>query len=296
MTLLEIGVIGAGSIGLLYAFYLSKKHKVTLYTNRKDQADQINTLGIRMVKGSTCTSAIVNATATKSYKESTLIITVKQFHLDSIIKVLKMLSPRTIVFLQNGMGHISQLDTLLHHRVILGISEHGALKVNDHEVHHTGEGMTKLAVYHDQAVFNHPRILEMSPINYFPIVYIPEWEKMLKEKLIVNATINPLTAVLRVKNGELLSNMYYKKLLYELFEEVISVLGMEQRGYLWDHVIGICMKTAKNESSMFRDVQHQRRTEIDSILGYLILEANGNNIPHISFLYNAIKGIEQVER
>ncbi|WP_175638837.1 2-dehydropantoate 2-reductase [Metabacillus schmidteae] len=290
---MEIGIIGAGSLGLLYSYYLSKKHKVTLYTNRQEQADQINNLGIHMVKGSISDRAIVHATAKKSYKESILIITVKQYQLDSIINVLKMLSPRTIVFLQNGMGHISRLNSLLDHRVIVGIAEHGALKSDEHIVHHTGEGMTKLAAYQHQAeIVQNLSFLEKDQINHFPFEFLSEWEKMLNEKLVVNATINPLTAVLRVKNGELMSNMYYKKLFYELFKEVISILEMEKRKELWDHVSGICLKTAENESSMFRDVQHHRQTEIDSILGYLILNAGGKNIPHVSFLYNAIKGIE----
>ncbi|WP_078434439.1 2-dehydropantoate 2-reductase [Metabacillus halosaccharovorans] len=290
---MEIGVIGAGSLGLLYAYYLSKKHKVTLYTKRQEQADQINNLGIQMVKGNSYHTANVCATSETSYKESILIITVKQYHLETIINHLKKLSSRTIVFLQNGMGHVSQLASLLHHRVFVGIAEHGALKVNEYIVHHTGEGLTKLALYQDQVEPIHDlSLLRNEQINHFPIVFLSEWEKMLKEKLIVNATINPLTALLRVKNGELLTNKYYKKLFYELFEEVILILGMEDKDKLWDHVCGICTSTSENESSMLRDIHHQRKTEIDSILGYLILNANGKSIPHVSFLFTAIKGIE----
>lgn len=290
---MDIGIIGAGSLGLLYAYYLSKQHKVTLYTNRQEQADQINSLGIRMIKGNFRDTAIVHATAKKTYTESILIITVKQYHLDSIINELKTLSPRTIVFLQNGMGHIRRLASLLHHDVIVGIAEHGALKVEDHIVHHTGEGTTKLALYQNHEGFKDDLgELVNSQKHDFPILFLADWEMMLKRKLVVNATINPLTAVLRAKNGELITNIYYKKLLYDLFEEVISILGMEEKEELWDNVSNICAKTAENESSMFRDIQHQRPTEIDSILGYLILNANEKSIPNVSFLYHAIKGIE----
>lgn len=290
---MEIGIVGAGSLGLLYAYYLSKQYKVTLYTNRQEQADQINSLGIRIVKGNFQDTAIVHATAIKTYTESLLIITVKQYHLDSIINELKTLSPRTIVFLQNGMGHIRRLASLLHHHVVVGIAEHGALKVEDHIVHHTGEGTTKLALYqnHEGLKCDIGELVNSQP-HHFPIEFLTDWETMVKRKLIVNATINPLTAVLRVKNGDLMTNIYYKKLFYDLFEEVISILGMEGKEELWDHVSNICSKTAENESSMFRDIQQGRPTEIDSILGYLILNANEKNIPNVSFLYHAIKGIE----
>ncbi len=290
---MEIGIIGGGSLGLLYSYYLSKEHRVTLYTNRIEQAEKINHLGIHIKKGSTYREAFVHATPERTYSESILIITVKQYHLDSIIEDLKKLTPRTIIFLQNGMGHISRLASLYHHRIIVGIAEHGALRLADHKVHHTGEGLTKLALFQDQEDMNEDFDFCLSlQQNHFPVVFKSDWEKMLKEKLIVNATINPLTALLRVKNGELMTNIYYKKLIYELFEEVRNILEMNEKEELWEHVCAICTKTSDNESSMYRDIQKHQQTEIDSILGYLILNANGKNIPHISFLYHAIKGIE----
>ncbi|MDG3043859.1 2-dehydropantoate 2-reductase N-terminal domain-containing protein [Bacillus sp. B6(2022)] len=49
---MKIGIIGGGAIGLLCASYLSEHHDITLFTRRKQQAEEIRALGIeRMVRG-----------------------------------------------------------------------------------------------------------------------------------------------------------------------------------------------------------------------------------------------------
>ena len=48
---MKVGIIGGGSIGLLLAGRLGKKHEVTLFTRTKSQADQINCAGGIEIKG-----------------------------------------------------------------------------------------------------------------------------------------------------------------------------------------------------------------------------------------------------
>ena len=48
---MRIGIIGAGSVGLLCAAYLAEKHQVTLFTHRKSQASVIIEDGIFLEKG-----------------------------------------------------------------------------------------------------------------------------------------------------------------------------------------------------------------------------------------------------
>ncbi|OAS84576.1 MULTISPECIES: 2-dehydropantoate 2-reductase [Metabacillus] len=292
---MDIGIIGAGSLGLLYSYYLSKNHTVTLYTNQKQQADQINSNGLLMVKDGINTRVMINADSTRNYKEELLIVTVKQYDIASIIAEINNLTPRTILFLQNGMGHLPYLSALLKHHIILGIVEHGAIRLDDHTVQHTGVGKTKIAYYNrDNSQNSLIQQLQINQQSLFPIEMEDNWRKMLSEKLVVNATINPLTSVLKVRNGVLIENDHFMKLLKVLFNEVIQVLGLSNEALLWEHVYNICENTAQNQSSMYKDIQNGRQTEIDAILGYLIQQATNTQkpIPHITFLYHAIKGIE----
>nr|WGD97257.1 ketopantoate reductase C-terminal domain-containing protein [Bacillus safensis] len=75
------------------------------------------------------------------------------------------------------------------------------------------------------------------------MIYTDEWKKVLEEKLLVNVCINPLTALLHVKNGELIANPSYEYMMKCAFEEALSILGLPEKERLWSHVVSICKKT-----------------------------------------------------
>ncbi len=296
---MNIGIIGAGSIGLLYSYYLSKFHHITLYTKRQDQAIAIEKNGVSLHRGEdTLFSKDLNATDTSDYAESFLIVTVKQYQLEEIIMKFNTMEPKTILFIQNGMGHLEHMSQLKQHQVYLGVVEHGSLKISDTSVRHTGIGRTKYARYpsHSEESKDLSHIFLHEDLH-FPYVYLENWEEMLKEKLIVNAIVNPLTSLLQVKNGELIKNPLFNQIGYDLYLEVISILEYEyKKETLWLHIQEICASTAENESSMYKDIQQERPTEIDAIVGFLLKNAGDRSVPIIEFLFKAIKGKESQYR
>ncbi|MDQ0231282.1 2-dehydropantoate 2-reductase [Metabacillus malikii] len=291
---MEIGIIGGGAIGLLYSYYLAKEHNVTLYTNREAQAQAIRQSGLTLLRNDeSYTTNAVAATASRKYKEKLLIITLKQYQLNEIIASLKELSPRTILFLQNGMSHLSLIEDLNTHQILLGVSEHGAMRERDDVVRHSGIGVTKIANYRVLKQSQHESLLSRNIPN-FQIINESDYKEMLIRKLAINATINPITTVLRINNGQLLENQYFYKILQTVYKEVHSALDLKEQKSYWEHIIKVCKLTAKNESSMYKDIQRGKKTEIDAILGYIIDCANKRqlDIPTIMFLFQAIKGME----
>ena len=57
----------------------------------------------------------------------------------------------------------------------------------------------------------------------FEVSIVEDVQPVVWGKLIVNAAINPLTALLRVKNGELLANPPARALMGELASETATV-------------------------------------------------------------------------
>ena len=102
-------------------------------------------------------------------------------------------------------------------------------------------------------------------------------------KAIVNAAINPLTALWRVPNGELLATDERRALLRALVDEAAAVA--RARGValpLADplaHTEKICRVSAPNHSSMLQDVERGRPTEIDSINGVIAAEGRRLGVP-----------------
>jgi len=219
---------------------------------------------------------------------------VKGYMLDGIINNLTFSPTLPLLFVQNGMGHLSLLEKINTRSIFIGSVEHGALRVNNHTVSHTGIGVTKLAIY--RIVEGDRWILDkliLQSIKNFPAQFEQEYMVMLKKKLVVNAVINPLTAILGVTNGSLLTNKSHQMLFEQLFEEVCLALSLERHTY-YENLVHVCKNTAINESSMLKDVKNGRRTEIDAILGYVLEEAQRKEIkvPLTLAFYHCVKGKE----
>ena len=96
----------------------------------------------------------------------------------------------------------------------------------------------------------------------------------LWQKLIINAGINPYTAILNCANGEILSAQLYQNTIDELCRELSELMSAavqlrETPESLRQRIEQVARKTAGNTSSMRADVLRNRPTEIDFINGYL---------------------------
>lgn len=295
---MKVGIIGAGSLGLLFAAYLSRAFETIIYTRTPAQAEQINQNGIVLKKGDTVTSTNVQALPISDWKgtETVTVVAVKQYHLHTIIENVNSSAAPNLLFIQNGMGHLKLLEAIKEKNIAVGSVEHGALRENAYTVYHNGEGITNAASYKGTADWLH--FLAAKVPNDFPIVIRKNYFDMMQKKLIVNAAINPLTAILRVKNGDLIENPYYLQALNNLFEEISDVLRLGDKDAYLQHIHYVCQSTAENRSSMLKDLEAGRMTEVDAILGYLLDEAEKLNkqAAQIQGLYSLIKGKEQEGR
>lgn len=292
---MKIGVIGGGSIGLLYAYYLNQHHEVHLYVRRKRQKEKLESDGLILEKRSKIYRTKVEVHLIEEWKgnEDLSIICVKQYHLPELIKNSHFSSQKPLLFLQNGMGHIKYMENLQSDSILVGSIEQGALRVKENHVVHTGEGQTKISIFKGEC----EQTLESltGPLeDTFPFKQERDYKEMLLKKLVVNAIINSLTGVLKVQNGVLLENPHYFHLVNRLFNEIKEVLQLKCEAIYYENVLEVCKNTGQNRSSMLKDIEENRPTEIDAILGFLLEEAKKKQIetPLIQTLYHCIKGSE----
>ncbi|MEG7378448.1 2-dehydropantoate 2-reductase [Bacillus subtilis] len=292
---MKIGIIGGGSVGLLCAYYLSLYHEVTVVTRREEQAAAIQSEGIQLDKDGEEFSADCSADTSINSDFDLIVVTVKQHQLQSVFPSLERIRKTNILFLQNGMGHIHDLkEWRVGHSIYVGIVEHGAVRKSDTAVDHTGLGAIKWSAF-DDAEPDRLNILFQHNHSDFPIRYEADWYRLLTGKLIVNACINPLTALLQVKNGELLTTPAYLAFMKLVFQEASRILRLENEEEAWERVRAVCGQTKENRSSMLVDVIEGRQTEADAIIGYLLKEASirGLDAVHLEFLYGSIKALER---
>lgn len=296
---MRVGIIGAGSIGLLFTAYLSRVLEVTIYTRTPEQAAEINKYGIVLKKKGEQTISMTKAMPMDKWQgnEDLTIVAVKQYQLHPIIEKINQLSilPNNLLFLQNGMGHLKQLETIPFTNIFVGSVEHGALKENPFTVSHNGEASTKVAAFKGDPTLLF-ELISIAPLE-FPLVFKEDYYTMLLSKLVVNAVINPLTAILEVENGKLIKNQFYFRVLKNLYSEVSSILNLENTEEQLRQIINICKNTSANRSSMLKDIEANRKTEVDAILGFILDEAENKDMkaPQVENLYYLIKGKEMIK-
>jgi 2-dehydropantoate 2-reductase len=111
----------------------------------------------------------------------------------------------------------------------------------------------------------------------------PDPNVLLWGKLVINAAINPLTALLRVPNGEILKRPTARSLMVSVAREVAAVaVAQGIRLPYPDPVVAtetIARRTANNRSSMLMDVERGAPTEIDAICGAVIRAGEQVGVP-----------------
>jgi len=291
MKTMSIGIVGGGAIGMWLASVLAEKIDVSLYVRRAEQREALIQNGLVMAGHPPVRHLTLKMTS-EPWTEDLIILAVKQPALKSLLP--KLNSPdsphQSLLFIQNGMSHLAFIKDLPFTTIVVGSVEHGVRKLEDTVIDWTGKGRIRCGVIKGNTESLMPLLSEPS-LN---VEIILNWFKMLEDKLVANAVINPLTALFKVENGEIFKNPHFIKVAQALFEEISGALRMtsEEKNQRWKHIQTICERTASNHSSMLQDLESGRLTEIDAILGYIFNQNKSGNLPIIKMLYSSIKGLE----
>ncbi len=206
-----------------------------------------------------------------------ILLTVKQSHIDDrLLDQLRLLSSgkTAILCLQNGIGHMDKLAASLPGALIYaGVTSVGARRLDDaRHVRHTGDGPLWFGAYAEDKKDDNLQNLLLNILKSagFRAGLSNEMKDRIYQKLLINAVINPLTAIYDTTNGELPQHPSRLTLMRSLFEETSAILtadGMKSGDNGWQLVMQVCAATAANVSSMLSDVRTGRQTEIDWING-----------------------------
>lgn len=287
---MEVAVIGGGSLGLMWTARLMEVgFNVKLIVRTDEQKQRINSFGIRYTDHFQKRCYYPNTYTFNEYYgklPTWTILAVKQRDLPILLSFLQdhMLKNGVVMTLQNGMGHLELLNSILtNEQIILGTTSDGALRRSVNEVERTGYGQ----VWIGQAGRSTPHQLVIDGLHFFQAKGIDwQWEENILNRLwrkcIVNCVINPLTAILAVENGKLLESPHVLGIMREIYEEAVKVskaCGAEISEDLWQEIEEICRITSTNRSSMLQDLDRRGKTEIDFINGYIVKRGKEIGLP-----------------
>jgi len=203
------------------------------------------------------------------------VILVKGYDTVEAVKLARRLRPAKIVSLQNGL-----VDA-----VPQGITTAGAhRKGNRVVVATTGETLLPRG---------YSAFAEQLRAAGLAARVSTEIDRARYLKLLANVCINPVTALFRIRNGDV-ARAPYLFLTRALAAEAAAALRMRPPRAL-AHVLKVARATARNRSSMLQDLEAGRRTEIGHITGALLQIAARRRVdtPTHRALLRIISVIEQ---
>ncbi|WP_420787385.1 ketopantoate reductase family protein [Shewanella chilikensis] len=301
---MQIGILGVGAIGQLLAqqlaaaglepWLLPRANTPPLAEQGEEQVYTLE-LGDQSLQTS---FLCLTQDSSKLKQLELLLVTVKAYQVEAALEPLlpKLHPDCRILLLHNGLGPHQSLAAKLNGRPLsLGTTSQAALKLSSNHIRQTGRGLTQIG---DLSGAPTPEAMKTALLNAIPG---SQWSDAILEalwqKLAVNAVINPLTAIHRVNNGALAAPEF-EGTICAILDELLQVAKQEGIALTFDalhaRVKEVIRLTTANYSSMYQDLKHGRKTEINYINGYLQQRAEqyGLTLPINSELVAQIKALE----
>jgi 2-dehydropantoate 2-reductase len=302
----RVVVFGAGAVGSWIGALLSSAgHDVTLVA-REEHATVVNARGIE-VEGATPLRArprAVTRARDAPAQPDLLLLTVKAYDTRRAAAEMRpLVGPGTdVVSLQNGLGNVEILAEAFDERQLLaGVTTHGVTFLEPGRVRHAGTGyfLVGSPFREDARAERLAALLRGAGLDAHST---PRIAGELWAKVVVNAAINPLTAITGLRNGALLEVAALRETMARAAEEGIDVARAEGAPLPEDDLFArarrVAELTASNKSSMLQDVERGRPTEVDAICGEIVRRGakHGIDAPVNLTLRALVKGIEESTR
>jgi 2-dehydropantoate 2-reductase len=295
----DILLVGTGALATLFAAHLGEAgHSVSMLGTWKQGLQALQEKGARIVDADG-NERVYKVHATNDPHEVSgakfAIVLVKSWQTERAAHQLKLAltDDGHALTLQNGLGNRETLSRDLGaDRVSLGVTTTGATLLAPGFVRTGGEGI--ISIEQHQALGPLEAALRSS---HFDLQIVDDAQSLIWGKLVINAAINPLTALLRIPNGELLARPIIRKMMASLARETAEVAAAEHVRLPFSNPVSaaedVARKTARNHSSMFQDVRRGARTEIDAICGAVTkrAELHGINTPYNRTCWQLVRAL-----
>lgn len=200
--------------------------------------------------------------------------------------------------LQNGIGNVEILSAALGaERVIAGVTYNSAARIKPGHVLHSNIGETVIGEINGSETARVSEIARLLRAAGLPLTVSDNVMGHIWMKFVLNAAINPVSAMTGLRPGEIARGAAPRELLERVLDEVLDVVAAkgirlpvdDPRGHVLDHAW-----ERYNRPSMLQHVEEGRRTEIDALNGALLKEAQalGVAVPFNEAIVLAIKSIE----
>ena len=300
----RVCVIGAGSIGSLFAGHLAQVADVSVLTRRADHAEALNREGLR-VTGRSDLHARVTASADPDAIEpfDLGIVATKANGLDSAATALEGRFPDALVMTTlNGLGAEEVVREHGEWPIVSAVTFMSGTKHSDTEVEYVLDTPTWMGPYEDTPLERVEEVGDLVRQSGLEAEVFPDLRPAQWSKLIFNATVNSVAALTGLRHDHHFADEAEPSdlghLVRDLVDEgkaVAAAAGVDLYEDPWEMNVHATRRGSAHYPSMLEDVEAHRATEIDLITGSLVREAerHGVPVPLHTALYRLVKAREE---
>jgi len=290
----KIFILGAGAIGSVVGALLSKKNDVTL-VGKRAHVEAVKSGGLSVSGDVNETFQLQADTQIREIPRETLIIlTTKAYDSENAMRgISKLLREDTVVLvLQNGLGNEEVVKRAVNGKakVLRGITNMAAefFEAGQVKYWHGKTFIEKNVTSGDVEGVMNGSGLETSQSG--------DIRNMIWGKVAVNSVVNPLTAIFRVKDNEIIAKTL-AAVRHQIVRECINVGKAEGLTFRKNLEKEIDEEIAEytNFSSMCQDIMKGNKTEIDFLNGKIVELAGKHHIstPINETIVSFIKFLEE---
>ena len=300
---MKIIVIGAGAMGSIYGGHLSLCNDVTLVDTNAALVEKINHDGLVLEENgvSNVYKPKAQIKADSSDKADLIILFTKSLYSKSALDgVRPAIGPDTyLMTLQNGAGHERLLSQYVdREHIIIGTTEDNGAVLSLACVHHGGRGVTNIGLLSGEDGKILHDIKECFDESGFDVKIHSNIQRLIWDKLMTNASLSVLTAILQCDMSYIAANENARGLCLKLIDETVSVANAMNLGFDVDEVIKKVLSTSESNkggyTSIMMDIKNSRRTEVDTISGAVVAKAHelGISVPCMEMAVELVHALE----
>jgi 2-dehydropantoate 2-reductase len=283
---MRIGIIGAGALGSYFGYRLAADNDVSMLEVRPDIVAAIRAEGLGSAENADRRRVAISSAARDLFASQVLFVFVRATDtMRALRPFVNELDPScVIVSLQNGIQNEDAVKAALGGNValVIGATTESALTLSPGTAAPVGSGTTIVgpAGASPEVCARVARLLADAGMTV-SVAY--DIRPHLWGKLIANAAINPVAALLDRPNGVVLADANAGELARSLAQEAATVASAMRIALPfndpWSYVRSIVEQTANLRNSMLADLAQGTKTENDHINGAVVAAGRRAAVP-----------------
>ncbi len=265
----RIAVVGAGAVGCYFGGMLALAGAPVTFIARERQVEALRQRGLTLESIHFTRTLPVEASADmRSVADAKVVLLcVKTTDIDEAAISLRphLAEGAIVVSLQNGVDNVSRIRAAAGIDAVPAIVYVGAEVTEPGRVKHTARG--------DLVLGDAPDLAKVFARAEIPVRISENIEGDLWMKLIQNCAYNALSALGRAQYGRLVRNPWTRDLMKSVVDEVVAVGKAREIRFPDVDLVATTWKLGEGMertiSSTAQDIARGKRTEIDSLNGYV---------------------------